>query len=203
MFCKSNLRMKEVIAKMNEGIFELFPELSTKRLLLRQITHEDNKKLLEVLSDENTCKYLTHNAVNDISKINKLILGIQRFFEEKQRIRWGIAIKDQNNIIGHCGFFEIDNINSCAEISYCLKSEFWAKGFMTEALNEMLKFGFNNYGLNRIVAKVVEDNIGSIKTLEKLGFVKEGLSQKSFHKNDQSHDLIIYSLLKSEYYSID
>ena len=151
---------------MNECIFELFPELNTERLLVRQITQNDDKSLLEVLSDEITCKYLTHNTVNDITNIKRLIMGMQRFFEEKQRIRWGIAIRDGNNIIGHCGFFEIDKNNYCAEISYCLKSEFWSKGFMTEALNEILKFGFYNYGLNRIVAKAVKDNVGSIKTLE-------------------------------------
>ena len=42
---------------MNEQVFESFPELNTKRLLLRQMTQEDDRNLLEVLSDEDTCKY--------------------------------------------------------------------------------------------------------------------------------------------------
>ena len=52
---------------MNELIFESFPELETEWLLIRQITQEDDKDLLEVLSDEATCKYLSHNAVDDIT----------------------------------------------------------------------------------------------------------------------------------------
>ena len=93
---------------MNENIFASFPELYTERLFLKQITQEDDKNLLEVLSDEDTCKYLTHHAVKDIANIQRMIAGMQRFFDEKLRIRWGIAQKQDHALIGHCGFFEID-----------------------------------------------------------------------------------------------
>ena len=188
---------------MNEQIFESFPVLNTQRLLLRQMTQEDDRCLFEVLSDEATCRYLTHNAVNDIAVIQRMIFGMQRFFEEKQRIRWGIAPRQDNSIIGHCGYFDIDNSNSCAEISYCLKSGSWGQGIMTEALDEMLRFGFEDYGLNRIVAKVMKDNAGSVKVLKKLGFVQEGLLRESLYKNGRYHDLMIFSILKSEYHRTD
>lgn len=61
---------------MNELIFESFSELDTQRLFLRQITQEDDKSLSEVLSDEVTCKYLIHNAVNDIASIKRMITGM-------------------------------------------------------------------------------------------------------------------------------
>ena len=187
---------------MNDQIFESFPELNTQRLLLRQITQEDDSSLLEVLSDEDTCKYLTHNAVNDIANIQRMITGIKRFFDEKQRIRWGIAQKQDNSIIGHCGYFDIDKANCCAEISYCLKSGSWGQGIMTEALEEMLRFGFEEYGLNRIVAKVMKDNVGSVKVLQKLGFVQEGILRENLYKNGQFHDVMLFSVLKSEYKSL-
>ena len=185
---------------MNEQIFESFPILNTQRLLLRQITQDDDRSMLEVLSDEDTCEYLTHNAVNDIATIQRMIYGMQRFFDEKQRIRWGIAKRQDNSIIGHCGFFDIDKANCCAEISYCLKSGLWGQGIMTEALDAMLKFGFEDYGLNRIVAKVMKDNVGSINVLRKLGFVYEGILRESLYKNGKYHDLMIFSILKNEYH---
>ena len=186
---------------MNEQVFESFPELNTQRLLLRKITGEDDKSLFEVLSDEDTCEYLTHNAVNDIESIKRMIAGMQRFFDEKQRIRWGIAQKQDNSLIGHCGFFDIDRSNCCAEISYCLKSGLWGQGIMTEAVDAMLRFGFEDYGFNRIVAKVIKGNAGSIKVLQKLGFVQEGILRESLYKNGQYHDLIVFSILKSEYHT--
>ena len=186
---------------MNELIFESFPKLNTQRLLLRQITQEDDKSLLEVLSDADTCEYLTHNAISDIENIKRMISGMQRFFDEKQRIRWGIAQKSDNTIIGHCGFFDIDRFNGCAEISYCLKRGLWGQGLMTEAVDAMLRFGFEEYGLNRIVAKVIKGNAGSIKVLQKLGFVEEGILRESLYKNGQYHDLIVFSVLKSEYHT--
>jgi len=184
---------------MNEGIFESFPELNTQRLVLRRITQEDDKSLLEVLSDEETCEYLTHNAINDMANIQRMIAGMQRFFDEKQRIRWGIAQKTDNVLIGHCGFFDIDRFNSCAEISYCLKRGTWGRGIMTEALDAMLRFGFEDYGFNRIIAKVIKGNAGSIKVLQKLGFVQEGVLRENLYKNGQYHDLVLFSILKSEY----
>lgn len=188
---------------MNELIFESFPKLNSRRLLIRQITEEDDKSLLDVLSDEVTCKYLSHNAVTDITNARRLIIGMQRFFNEKQRIRWGIAQKHNNSLIGHCGFFDIDKSNCCAEVSYCLKSGLWGQGIMTEVLDVILKFGFEDYGLNRIVAKVLTGNIGSIKVLQKLGFVQEGLLRESLYKNGKYHDLITFSILKSEYHSVN
>ena len=184
---------------MNELIFESFPELNTRRLLLRQINQEDDQSLLEVLSDEDTCKYLTHNAVNDIEGIKRMIGGMQRFFDEKQRIRWGLAQKKDNTLIGHCGFFDIDSSNCCAEISYCLKRGSWGQGIMTEAVDAMLRFGFEDYGFHRITAKVIKGNIGSIRVLQKLGFTEEGLLRESLYKNGQYHDLMILSVLESEY----
>lgn len=184
---------------MNERIFESFPELRTQRLFLRQITQEDDNNLFNVLSNEDTCAYLVHNAVHDIANIQRIITGMQRFFDEKQRIRWGIAQKQDNSIIGHCGFFDIDRSNCCAEISYCLKKKLWGQGIMTEAADAMLKFGFEDYGFHRITAKVIKGNIGSIRVLQKLGFTEEGLLRESLYKNGQYHDLMILSVLESEY----
>ena len=98
-------------------------------------------------------------------------------------------------------FFDIDKFNCSAEISYCLKSGSWGQGIMTEALDAMLKFGFEDYGFNRIVAKVMKGNAGSIKVLQKLGFVQEGILRESLYKNGQYHDLIVFSILKSEYHT--
>ena len=145
----------------------------------------------------------TPRPVDDIENIKRLIAGMRRFFDEKQRIRWGIAQKQDNSIIGHCGFFDIDKYNCCAEISYCLKSGLWGQGIMTEALDAMLKFGFEDYGLNRIAARVMKGNDASIGALRKLGFVQEGLLRESLYKNGRYHDLLVFSVLKSEYHGTD
>ena len=186
---------------MNEQIFDTFPELDTERLMLRKITIDDDKRLLDVLSDEATCEYLTHNALNDIEAIRRIINGMQMFYEEKKRIRWGIVHKEDGALLGHCGFFDINRYDCSAEISYCLKSDSWGRGIMTEALETMLKFGFEEYGLNRVTAKVIKGNINSFKVLNHLGFVREGVMRASLLKNGRYFDLVIFSLLNSEYHN--
>lgn len=95
---------------MNEGIFDSFPELKTPRLTIRQITQNDDNSLLTILSYEVVCNYLSHNTVGDITSIKKMIDGMQRFFKEKQRIRWGIANTEDNTIIGHCVFLKLTKL---------------------------------------------------------------------------------------------
>ena len=80
----------------------------------RQITQEDDKSLLDVLSDEAACEYLTHNAVHDIAAIKRMIAGMQRFFDEKQRIRWGIAQKQDGQ-----GAFQVHRLQEdCSGLSW-------------------------------------------------------------------------------------
>jgi ribosomal-protein-alanine N-acetyltransferase len=90
-------------------------------------------------------------------------------------------------------------INSEAEITYCLKKEFWGQGFGSEALKLFLEFAYHKLQLNRIFARVDEENLRSIRMLEKNGFVYEGkLRQDAFIKG-KFRDSLIYSQLANEF----
>ena len=71
---------------------------------------------------------------------------------------------------------------------------------MTEALGAIIKFGFLTIGLNRIEALVMQENEGSIKLLERLGFHQEGILREFENWGDKGHvDLMMFSLLRSQY----
>jgi RimJ/RimL family protein N-acetyltransferase len=65
-----------------------------------------------------------------------------------------------------------------AEVWYKIHKDFWGQGYATEAVKELLKFGFESLELHRIEAGCVVENIGSKKALEKAGFLYEGLKRK-------------------------
>lgn len=186
---------------LNQTVFNSFPAMETKQLILRKIEPEDAKDLFEFLSDVSVIQFTTHNPFENIVQVQRLINGIQQSFEGKQKIRWGIAKSGTKKIIGYCGYHIFDELNLTGEISFCLAMDYWGQGIMNEAIRAVVGFGFEKLLLNRIEAKTMPQNAGSFKVLEKAGFQKEGLIRQGLFKNQTFHDLYLYSILKNEYNS--
>jgi [ribosomal protein S5]-alanine N-acetyltransferase len=73
------------------------------------------------------------------------------------------------------------------------------KGLMTEALAVALHYGFTELNLHRIAALVANDNIPSVKLLQRFGFTKEGTLREDYVVDGKSEDSDCYSLLKWEW----
>lgn len=86
-------------------------------------------------------------------------------------------------------------------LGYKLDFTCWGKGYMTEALREAIRIAFDEVELHRIVAEVQTDNTRSIRILENLGFVQEGIERKSIFLNGDWRDHVRYSILSSESHS--
>lgn len=81
-----------------------------------------------------------------------------------------------------------------AEIGYWLGEEHWGKGIMTAVIKTTAKYVFENLGIKRIYATPFATNIGSVKALEKAGFIKEATIRNGVIKNNKILDYYIYSL---------
>jgi ribosomal-protein-alanine N-acetyltransferase len=125
--------------------------------------------VLKVLSDPAVTKF---HDLDTFTKIEEAIALIERRterFNSRRGIRWGITLKQDNNLIGSCGFMWNQLLDS-AEVGYELASNFWKQEIMTEALKSILEFGFQHVQLKFVVAEVMLENLASKKLLEKLGF---------------------------------
>ncbi|MGB3638456.1 MAG: GNAT family N-acetyltransferase [Rivularia sp. (in: cyanobacteria)] len=155
-------------------MLSIFPELETQSLILREVHQSDAKDIFQHFSDKNILKYHDLEAFTNIEQAKELIKSFYEKFHSQRMIRWGIAKKEDNIIIGTCGYNWAKN-HFCAEIGYELSQAYWRKGIMTEALTALIKFGFEKMELNRIQATVMLENTASMKLLQKLGFVEEGI----------------------------
>ena len=81
-----------------------------------------------------------------------------------------------------------------AELGYWLAEPFWGNGIITNAIKEIVAFGFKTYDINRIFARPFATNIGSQKVLGKAGFVLEGRFEKTFFKNGEFLDELVYAV---------
>ncbi|MEH7355725.1 GNAT family N-acetyltransferase [Neobacillus drentensis] len=176
-----------------------FPILETKRLKLIEITELHVDSLYEILSLEEVTRFYGTNRFTLQVEASRLIDMFHKNYLEKRGIRWGIKLKENQRIIGTVGLNALHLKNKRAEIGYELHPSFWKMGYATEAINEVLRFSFNQLDLYRVGAVVYPENEASIALLTKLGFTKEGVLRGYIHQNEQFHDTYVLSLLKHEW----
>jgi [ribosomal protein S5]-alanine N-acetyltransferase len=123
----------------------------------------------------------------------------ETIFREKTGIRWGIALKGNNRIIGSCGLHNIRRQHHRAEIGSEIHKDYWGQRIASEAFNSVLKYGFENMQLNRIEGLIEPDNIASQRLSEKHGFIREGLLRQYEYTSGKFDDLYMYSLLKEDF----
>ena len=176
-----------------------FPELETERFVLRQITQNNSVDIFKYFSLDEVTRFYDVESFTNIKQAEELIQRWNERFERSQAIRWGITLKSLNRVIGTCGFHGWKKNHYKAEIGYELAPEYWRQGFMTEAIEKIIEYGFNDLGLNRIEAFVEPENVGSRTVLEKVGFREEGLLKEHYFWRNRFVDNVIYAFLKKDY----
>jgi len=173
-----------------------FPIIETDRLILRLIKNKDSKDLFSILSSENITKYYGMFPMKELSEAGKLISKFENSFREDKSIRWGIELKNSEQIIGTCGFHNWNKRHFRAEIGYELGEQFWKNGYATEAVLAIIDYGFKNMELARIEAITYPENEASKNMLIKLGFEYEGLLKKYAYFIEKHQDLEMFSICK-------
>ena len=181
--------------------FGEFPRLETERLVLRRMTLDDAEFYLRHFSDPDIVELSAFEAPRDIEAARaELLAYCIENFERSTGIRWGISRKPDPALIGTCGFHQwVKEGGYRARIGYDLAAAHRRKGIMTEALAAMLAYGFGTMRLHRIEALVDPRNIGSVRTLEKLGFHLDGVLREDSCFRGRFIDDAVYSLLEQEW----
>jgi len=168
--------------------------LDTTRLILRGFNQEsyhhlfalEDNVIMEVLDLENTDELLVekNRYKGGYSTYNLTI----QFFQ--------LVAKEDNRVLGWCGFHSWAHQHRRAEIFYMLKSDAdKRKGLMTEALEKVLEYGKIEMNLRRIEAFVATNNPASYRLLEKFGFQKEAELKFRYQFGDDVDWDYLYSLI--------
>ena len=174
-----------------------FPVLETNRLLLRQITNDDAQDIFEFRSSEEAMKYISRPIAKTIDDALNLIALMDSLYQ-KEVVIWGICYKETNTIIGTIAYLDIDKENHRAEIGYMLHPNYHRIGLMQEAIETIIKFGFEHFKLHTIAANVAPDNIASKNILIKNGFEQQAHLKENFFYNGEFLDTAIFCL-KNKY----
>lgn len=181
---------------MLEPNFSPFPEIRTKRLLLRRVVNSDAAMILAMRSSEKVMQYIDKERATSIEDGLKFCNIINEAVDKNEGITWAISFReDPATLIGTIGFWRIIKENYRAEIGYMLHDAHWRRGIMQEAIEAVIKYGFSTLQLHSIEGHINPANAGSAGILEKNGFIREAYFKEDFFFRGKFLDSAIYSLL--------
>jgi RimJ/RimL family protein N-acetyltransferase len=120
--------------------------------------------------------------------------------QDERPLSIDFKIGDDWQLIGNIGIFNLEWPNRSAEFGIFIGDKsLWNKGYGTEAVELILKHGFETLNLNRIYLRVYSTNPRAKRSYDKAGFVTEGTLREAVYKNGKYADVHIMSVLRSEW----
>ena len=151
------------------------PALATERLRLRAPLPRDAAALLALVGDPEVTKYIDLPTITTLAEAQALLERLDQRFAGRDMIRWAIELVEHGEMIGTVGLLRFDFEHRRAELGYDIARRWWGRGFTPEAAGAVIRYGFSVMGLHRIEAGVLPGNDASVRVLQKLGFVEEGM----------------------------
>lgn len=164
-------------------------------ILLRHFTNDDLHDVFEYASDNDTVKYLTFPAHENLAESQKVLES----FYIPNAGAYAVVLKSKDKCIG-CFDLRIDKENNKATFGYVLNKHYWGNGHMTKVLGFMISFCFDKLDLNRFESTYYIGNEGSGKVMQKCGMKIEGIAKKELIIKGTTMDVAHLSILKEEYY---
>ncbi len=173
--------------------------LTTKRLLLRPLRDSDACDLLGIFCDPKVMRYWSTPPWESIKQAKSMIDRDIKAMAVGESLRFGLERTEDSMLIGTCTLFAISEQCRRAEVGYALASHAWGKAYMDEALRALLSYGFNDLKFNRVEADIDPRNEASARSLERLGFRKEGHLRERWIVGDEISDTALYGLLHRDW----
>ena len=182
-------------------MFQPVYPLETDRLLLRPYRDEDLGALHEIERLEGTARYL-YNVPLDLDATRALLerrKALTAIDEQHDGLFLAAALKESGALIGHVNLEVKSREHHQGEIGYVLHPDHQGQGYASEAAAAMLRIGFEELDMHRIVGRLDARNAPSARVLERLGMRLEAhLRENEFVKGEWVSELI-YAILASEW----
>ncbi|HEX8788974.1 MAG TPA: GNAT family N-acetyltransferase [Telluria sp.] len=171
-------------------------ELQTRRLTLRWMNEDDAEACYAVRSDPQVARYLSRGPWTELAQARQAIEQTLANYASGAGLRLGIVLRDSGRLIGDACLYDfVDDSRRC-DVGYVLGRAHWGQGYVSEALEALLGYGFDTLGLNRVEADIDPANAASGRVLEKLGFRREGYMPERWIVNGVPADTVFYGLLR-------
>ena len=174
------------------------PVMAGTNFMLRELRKEDAASLLSMLTTEEVSRF--------ISPPPTTVEGFERFIAWTHHERragnyvcFAIVPHGMTTAIGIFQVRSLDPSFGTAEWGFAMGSQFWGSGIFAEGARLVLDFAFDVIGAQRLEARAAVANGRGNGALRKIGAVQEGLLRRSFQRNGQHHDQVLWGILADDW----
>ncbi len=174
--------------------------LETERLILRRFTESDAEAAFKNwTSSDAVTKFLRWETYRDISVMRDYINFQLEKYKKTDTYDWAIVLKELGEPIGSMGAVAFNERARSVEIGYCIGEKWWRRGYTSEALSAVIRFFFEEVGVNRVYSEHDPRNPNSGRVMEKCGMKYEGTLRQADFNNAGICDTCVYGILAEEY----
>jgi len=168
--------------------------LETRRMILREMTIDDLEFLFQIDTDPDIMRYY-YSSIKSYPEVRIRLEGIIKNYRKEEG--FGIWLAEEKRSKERLGVMALkrieDNPAQEIEIGYKFEKSYWNQGYATEAAIALLKYGFENKGLEKIVAVTNPANNPSVNVMKKLGMEFEKMAY--FYNGN----MVYYSITAERY----
>jgi RimJ/RimL family protein N-acetyltransferase len=175
------------------------PTLDSERLRLRALSERDVADVFALYADADAVRFGYAPRMESLDDARRLVEETARLARDRSVFHFGVADRERDQVIGHATLFRWEREQRRAELGYSIRRDLWGRGFGTEAAATLVAFAFDQLDLRRIEADADPRNTASIRVLEKLGFVREGVLRERWEIGGDIQDAIVFGLLQREW----
>ena len=183
----------------DDCLFDDMPRLETPRLILRRLEMRDAPDLFDYSRDPQVAKHVLWDAQTSVSEARAYVRYMLRRYRAGEPASWGIEEKETGRVVGTIGYMWYQRDNNACEVGYSLARRRWNRGYMTEALAEVLRFSFEELGVHRVEAQHEVENAASGAVMRKCGMRKEGTLRGRLDNKGRYVDVDLYAMLREDY----
>lgn len=183
---------------MIDQIFEEKKIFETERLLLIPTTKDDFEIFQQLFTNEKVTEFLNISHKQESQKLRMNFENLLSVQNQKHIFAWKMVLKENNQPIGRINIASIVRKSARLDLGFVLLPKFWGIGIMSEAVNQLIKYLFNEINVHKITATTNNENLRSKKILVNYGFNLEGiLKEHNYYAEQEKYiDDAIYGLFK-------
>jgi len=166
--------------------------IETLRLILRPFSPDDLDEFAAINADPEAMRYIGTGKPQSREQTQTRLNGILNHYQQHGFGLFAMVDKTSGEFVGFCGLQHLDNTSEI-EVGYRLACRFWGRGLATEAARACLQYGFEQLGLERIVAVVQPANVPSKSVAAKIGM--KHIKNAHFYNTDVEY----YAITRDEF----
>lgn len=175
------------------------PSLAAGRLTLRALGSNDLPDIARLILDHGDSRSWNRGAPSDHGDAAIFLESVQRGIEIGHQFQWGIALREDDRVIGTVSLYGIDHLQGRADLGFALVREQWGKRYAREAVGALVDHAFGDLQLRRIEADVDPRSSAALSTLDHLGFRREGYLRQRWRIAGELQDSVLMGLLSTDW----